>query len=161
MTELEQRIIAYVAHQTRIKPEQIKLNSRLVHDFGVDGDDAIELFEKFSKDFNVEIRLLWNHWYEHFVPEAGGPSMGFMIVTVIAVILGGILHGAFQGIPSWAWTILLIIIFLWVHNRFFFDRECIRAVPVTVSDLVDAAKAGTWVKNYDNSHVYFRTLDDL
>lgn len=158
LTEIEQRIIALVSHETGMKREHIKLTSRLVHDFGMDGDDAVECFEKFSTDFNAEIAPLWNHWHEHFGPEAVAPSMGYVIILVASVILGDILHSAFRGIPSWAWMILLIIVYHWVHHRLFFDREGIKAIPVTVGDLMDAAKAGTWVMHYDNSDMKFRTF---
>jgi hypothetical protein len=42
--ELEKRIIEFAASQTNLDPAKIRLDSRLLHDFGMDGDDAVESF---------------------------------------------------------------------------------------------------------------------
>ena len=53
---LENKIIEFVSNETRIsKKVKINLNTRLLEDIRIDGDDAIEFFEKYSKAFNVNI----------------------------------------------------------------------------------------------------------
>jgi hypothetical protein len=151
MPELEQRIIAFTAKERGMKPDRIHLSSRLSHDLGMEGDDAVEFFEKFSKEFDVDLVRLGDHWHLHFGPEGSAPPLGCMVVIGAAVILGSLLHEAFKPIADWIWMILLVGGFGWIYTRFFIDQEPSGVVPVTVSDLVDAAKEGRWIKQYDGS----------
>ena len=150
MTELEQRIIAFVEHETGTKSRWIELSSCLQHDLGMDGDDAVEFFEKFEKDFAVDLALLRHHWPNHFGPEFSSPSLGCLVVIGAAVVLGDLLHRAFQPIPSWGWILVLLVIFGCAYSWLFADRAADTSVKITVSGLVDAATAGRWVKEYDN-----------
>ena len=156
MTALEDRIVAFVAQERGDKIEEIQLSCRLSHDLGMDGDDAVEFFEQFGKEFNVDLSALGPHWHEHFGPEGGVPSLGCMVVIGAAVVIGDGLHGAYQPIPGWLWVIVLLSAFGWIYTRFFTDREQAGCLPVTVADLVDAAKEGKWMKNYEDGAL-FRT----
>jgi acyl carrier protein len=158
MTELEDRIIKFAAEEQGMKSEGIELSSRLSDDLGMDGDDAVDFFEKFGKKFSVDLELLWQHWRRHFGPEFSGPSLGAIVLIVACVILGDLLHRAFNRIPGWAAMIALIVGAVWTYNRFFADRNP-NVIPVTVGDLVDAAKARKWVKQYDDDGAtMFRTI---
>jgi hypothetical protein len=55
MIELEERIICFVAEQTGIKARRILLSSSLAQEIGMDGDDAVEFFQSFGRDFNVDL----------------------------------------------------------------------------------------------------------
>jgi acyl carrier protein len=81
MTDIEQSVVGFVAEETGYNPKRLALDSRLAHDIGVDGDDAVELFQKFEKRYEVDLTSLYEHWDQHFGPEGGGPGMGFMIAT--------------------------------------------------------------------------------
>ena len=149
MTELEERIVTFAAVERGMKRKRILLTSRLSHDLGMEGDDAVEFFEKFGEDFSVDLAPLGNHWHRHFGPEGGGiPSLGAIVLIVACVVVGDLLHLAFHWIPGWAAMIALIVVASWAYFRFFADRNP-DVIPVTVQDLVDAAKAGKWVKQYD------------
>lgn len=87
MTELRERIVAMVAEERSMNPQRILLSSRLLHDLGMDGDDAVEFFEKFAKEFNVDLSALGKHWSEHFGPE-GTPSLPGLVLVGITVALG-------------------------------------------------------------------------
>jgi hypothetical protein len=161
MTELEDRIIAFTAKERGMKPNRISLSSRLNHDLGMDGDDAIEFFEKFSKDFEVDVGELKEHWSDHFGPEGTGVPLGALAVIGISVVLGDLLHRFIQWGPIWAWMIALMFVFGWGYLKFLTDHGHDGIMPVTVEDLVIAAKTGTWVKHDkgdDNTHM-FRMLD--
>lgn len=158
MIEFEDRIIEFTAAERSMKRKDILLSSCLSHDLGMDGDDAVEFFEKFGKDFNVDLELLWQHWRLHFGPEFSGPSLGSIVAIVACVVVGDLLHRTFHRIPGWAAMIALIVVAGWAHFRFFTDRDREGAIPVTVQDLVEAAKAGKWVKQFDDGAPNFRAL---
>jgi hypothetical protein len=158
MTELEARIIGFVAEERGMKPQRIILSSRLYHDLGMDGDDAVEFFEKFGKDFNVDLSPLREHWSEHFGPEGSAPSLGCMVVIGVAVVLGDLLHRVFQFLPSWAWMIVLLIAFGWAYHRIFASSERDDMLSITVVDLVEAVSHERWTKQYGESANLFRTL---
>jgi acyl carrier protein len=83
MTELEQDIIAFIANETGTERSSVRLSSRLAQDIGLDGDDAVELFEEFGEKFHVDLTALGDHWHDHFHSEGlFGSSPGFMVVTI-------------------------------------------------------------------------------
>jgi hypothetical protein len=148
MTELEERIIAFVVKETGVQANHVQLDSSLGDDIGMDGDDAVEFFQKFGTKFQVDLGGLYEHWHQHFGPEGGGPSLGCVVVIVVAVVASSLLHDAFKRIPIWLSTIVLIGVFGWVYNKFVAEPQ---EVSVTVRDLVDAATSGRWVKHYDEA----------
>ena len=54
-SDLDNKVIKFVSSETRINEAKLKLESSLFHDLGVDGEDALELIEAFSKEFNVDV----------------------------------------------------------------------------------------------------------
>lgn len=127
----------------------------------MDGDDAVEFFEKFSKEFGVDVTVLQQHWSEHFGPEGPVVPLGCLVVLGLAIVFGDLLHSYFRWGPAWAWMIPLILVFGWVYNTFILDHGDNGLTPVTVQELVEAAEAGMWVKHYStNGGVQmFRMLD--
>ena len=51
------------------RPERVTLKSDLFSDLGIDGDDAVEVFQKIKEEFEVDFSSM--HWDRHFGPEAG------------------------------------------------------------------------------------------
>ena len=147
MTELEEQIVNLIVQRTGIKAKKVNLNSRLAQDIGMDGDDAVEFFEKFTEQFHVDLTALGPNWQRHFLPEGGGPSLGCMVTIGIGVVAGGLLHEAFKRVPAWAAMIVLVPLFCRIYVKLFDEPED-EMIPITVKDLVDAAIAGTWVKSY-------------
>ncbi|MGA2153476.1 MAG: DUF1493 family protein [Bryobacteraceae bacterium] len=141
MSSLEERIIAFTADEIGVKRGRIRLDSRLLHDLGMDGDDAVEFFEEFSKRFHVDVTPLSNHWAQHFGPEIGG---GPILLAVIGLAVGAatLLHKAVPAVPTWAWCIPLVPSLIWCGNKV----VTARVVPVTVRDLVNAASTGEWAE---------------
>ena len=83
MTALEEDIIAFVVGQTGMKRNSVHLSSRLAQDIGMDGDDAVEFFEKFGEQFHVDLTALSDQWDDHFGGEGiFRSSPGFMVVTI-------------------------------------------------------------------------------
>jgi acyl carrier protein len=150
MTELEERIIALVVEERGSEGLRIDLDSSLAQDLGMDGDDAVEFFGKFGKEFRVDLTALGGHWNQHFASEGclGGPPLGCVVVVVAAALAGGLLHMAVARIPAWPSIIALIAVFGWMCRKFFNYYEPEEKIPITVQDLVDAAASGKWVKQY-------------
>jgi acyl carrier protein len=49
------QLIEFLSTQLSIPKKKIHLEDSLFHDFGVDGDDAIEVINEYSKRFDVSI----------------------------------------------------------------------------------------------------------
>lgn len=143
---LEERVIDFTASEVGGKGHKVLHETRLAQDLGVDGDDAVEFFEKFSDRFEVDLQDLHFHWDSHFAPEGTQLSLGSMIVLAGCGV-AGVAIGEFVGVlPSWAWAILLLGIAFFVYQRWFAEEDS--SIPVTVADLIDAARAGRWQKSY-------------
>jgi hypothetical protein len=122
----------------------------------VDGDDAVELFQKFEKKYEVDLTSLYEHWDQHFGPEGSSPPMGFLIAIGAAVIVGDLLNRAYRPIPTWAWMTALLVAYLFVHGKFF--SEPVNYIPITVQELVDAAISHKWNREYELEEAMFRSL---
>ena len=68
--ELYSRIVAFVSETTGIRAERIHATTRVQHDCGVTGDDAVELMSKFSEQFSVDLAEF--EFDRHFGPESSG-----------------------------------------------------------------------------------------
>jgi len=67
--DLEQRIKEFVARERATEVGKITLDTTLVGDLGVDGDDGWELIEAFGKEFEVDLSEFDES--KHFGPESG------------------------------------------------------------------------------------------
>ena len=145
MTELASYILQFVAEETGCNPSRLSLDSRLLHDLGMDGDDANEFFQKFEKTYKVDLAPLYQQWDQYFGPEPSFSSvpLGGMIAIVAAVLLGDVLNRIYNPIPGWAWMIALLAAATVVHAKFF--TEPVNLKPITIRELVDAASRHTWV----------------
>jgi hypothetical protein len=125
----------------------------------MEGDDAVEFFNKFGEKFHVDLATLHEHWHEHFFPEGfGAPSAGCMVVIGASVIVGGFVHEVVKRIPAWLSMIGAAVLFSWIYGKFFVEQQPGKT-PITVQDLVEAASSGKWVKHYDEPAAsLFRTL---
>ena len=102
---LIQEIVSLLAKKTGLKVAELSLDARLLHDLGVDGDDARELILAFAHEFGVDISAF--RFSKHFRSE---PSL------------------------------LNVLWFLPSHK----EERIERKVPVTIRDLVEAARSKTW-----------------
>lgn len=149
MTELEDRILDLLVAMTGVERGRIELDSALVQDFRMDGDEADAFFAEFAENFRVDLASLTPHWHDHF--RSGGLPKGCVIVTGTGVVAGFLVHLAFNSIPAWAAIIGLILVVGWGCRKVFNYYEHEEKEPVTVKDLVDAAAAGKWVKLYQGN----------
>jgi len=146
MTDLTSRILAFTASERVMPIDSIQLESRLSHDLGMDGYDAVEFFEAFGKSFSVDLAPLYRDWSRYFGPEGFGLNWRVALVLIFATAAGFLLSVKVGLFPQWVWTASLALIVLFLTRRFCPEVLSIKSLPVTVQDLVDAAEAGKWVK---------------
>lgn len=104
---IEEKVKALVAQQTGVRIEELSLQTELGKELGIDGDDAVEFFEKFSEEFQVDLSTF--QFDKYFGPEAS-----FDPVLWLVSILSG--------------------------------TPIRKLEPVSIQDLVSAAKAKRWLK---------------
>jgi hypothetical protein len=143
---LQERVLAFVSEQTGVKGEKIRLETTLSRDLGIEGDDAVEFFEKFRTKFAVDLQELGRDWSFYFCPE-GLPISTALIVFVPAIPIALVLIQIFPRVPDWLWFIAALV--FWVSLVGFWEnwRERKAKHPqVTVQDLIDCAHSGVWTK---------------
>ena len=75
--KLRDKVIAFVAAELCVKTQEISLETDLLKDLGVDGADAVELLEKFSDEFHVDVSGL--DLRKSFGPEGGANPFCFLV----------------------------------------------------------------------------------
>ena len=59
----------FLCEQWRVRPERLTPSTRLLHDLGIDGDDAEEILLDFIERFHVDFSSF--HFTDYFGSEAG------------------------------------------------------------------------------------------
>jgi acyl carrier protein len=136
----QSEIVDILAKKTGLSRETLHLSDRLVQDLGIDGDDAVELFDSLHQRFGTDLTHLHEHWSDHFGPEF---SCLNVLIVVPAAALGGVVAALANLSAFWAIAITLALVATWhwaVRRRGATDR----LIPVTIRDLVAAVEAGAW-----------------
>jgi len=127
-----------------VPAHKVTSEARIVHDLGVDGDDAAELLEELHKRFGTDFDALEGQWREFFNTESASP--GSILLGIPAVII----FGAVAGIISAVWhlpklvAVLLALLLLVIGSRLlshWFGKEL---RPLTVGGLAQIVEAGRW-----------------
>ena len=151
MPDLASRIQTFTAHERGMSIECIRLESRLSHDLGMDGDDAVEFFEAFGKSFSIDLAPLYKDWSRYFGPEWYiGLNWRLAPLVIFATAAGFLLSVKVGLLPQWVWTVSLALIALFLFHRYRPYILAAKMLPITVQDLIDAANAGKWIKPFPN-----------
>ena len=119
-------------------------SARIVHDLGVDGDDAGELFQELHERFGTDFSELTHQWSVFFNIEGASPRAILLGILAIGVCggaagaLAAVLH--LPLIVSGGLTLSLFIGFGWLISRWF-GRDL---KPLTVDGLTEIVQAGRW-----------------
>jgi hypothetical protein len=142
---VEERVFALISDFHGVKRSKMFLHSTLSHDLGMEGDDAVEFFQEFQKEFAVDLRTLWEDWYCYFTRE-GMPLATGLSIFVPTVMVGFLLNRLLPQIPVWLCCALGFV--LSIFAMFCWGRFVGKAPEpqITVQDLVDCAHAGKWNK---------------
>jgi hypothetical protein len=146
MDSLETSILDFVADASGARRNKLSLTTQLSEDLGIEGLDAEELFQTFGEKFGVDLTPLWDYWDYHFAPE-GGPGWPFLIPCLICLLIGAAIHQAVAWLPFWVYGIALLVLWIWPLRCWPFTGK--QAIPITVQELVEAARQGRWVKSYE------------
>lgn len=127
-----------------VPARKVTRDARIMHDLGVDGDDAAELFEELHKRFGTDFGALEGQWREFFNTEGASPHA--ILFGIPAIIIFGAVAGIISAV--WHWpklvAVLLALLLLVVGSRLLsrcFAREL---RPLTVRGLAQIVEAGRW-----------------
>lgn len=134
-------VLKLVVEQTGVIPEKVHSSSRLLHDLGMDGDDAVDFFNRVHERFGTDLTALHEHWSEHFGPE--GLSCWTGLVVIPASVVSGVVAGAAGLSTFWGGVIAVALLTAWVWAMRRWGLPD-RTVPVTVGQVVTAVEAGLW-----------------
>jgi acyl carrier protein len=73
---LNDKVIAWLADHLAIPLSKISMTSRIREDFGVDGDDAVELLQSYAETFRVDCSEF--DYKRYFGDEGGLSSLGLI-----------------------------------------------------------------------------------
>lgn len=119
-------------------------DARILHDLGVDGDDAGEIFQALHERFGTDFTELTRQWRVFFNAEGASPQAMLWCITTIIVCGGS--AGALVAALHWptivAWELALVLLVGggWLVSRWF-GREL---QPLTVAGLAEIVRAGRW-----------------
>lgn len=137
----QSEVIGLIAHERGLPRERVHLSDRLLHDLGMDGDDAVDFFNSVHERFGTDLTHLHENWSKHFGPE--GFSCWYGLAIIPAAVIGGAVAGLAGPSAFWGFaiTVALIAAALWTL-RPWGPRD--RTIPVTVAEVVAAVEAGVW-----------------
>lgn len=119
-------------------------DARIVHDLGVDGDDAAELLQRLHADFGTDFQVLDEQWKLFFNSE--GPGWRSILFGIPLLLMCGGAAGVVVGRYGWpkyvAYVLAVIAFFAasWLLSRWFGSE--LRSV--TVSGLANIVEEGRW-----------------
>lgn len=143
---LEDRVIEFTANRIPAAAGRVTLDSRLLQDLGLDGEDAMEFFEAYDDEFDVDLSvLIEQNWKRHF-GAVGGVRWGIVAGFFVCFVISEILERLMRAVPQWMTYLLLILIWAGLMQFWPFGARPPELVPITVRDLVEAARAREWVK---------------
>lgn len=133
--------------EARVTPE-----ARILHDLGVDGEDAGEMFQSLHERFGTDFTELHRQWRVFFNTEGASPR-AILIGIVATIVCGagaGVLVAALHW-PKFVGAILTVALLYgtgWLFSRWF-GRDL---QPLTVSGLAEIVRAGRWPADPSDVH---------
>lgn len=145
-TSLEDRVLQFTAKRIPDAASRVSLDSRLVEDLGLDGEDAIEFFEAYDDEFEVDLSvLIEQNWKRHF-GSVGGVHWSIVAGFFVCFLISEGLARLLKSVPQWLLYLGIILVW-WGVLQFWPANTKKELVPITVRDLLEAAQAKRWVKS--------------
>jgi acyl carrier protein len=148
--QLEWRVKDRLAVKLAMDSDEISMNFRLRSDLGMDGDDAVEFFDRYAEDFGVDLHELKAGWQFYFGPERAALSRGTklaMIAGVSAWLIQAMLYpqlSTFFALVTAAALSLIVWLAVEIAERLNRDPEIPVEREITVGELVEHARTGIW-----------------
>jgi hypothetical protein len=145
LTPLQHRVLEFATVQLQLKPRQVRLDARLLHDLGLTGRNARAFIQAFSLEFEVNCDALLAHdeWNRHFGPERFPRRLPIFLAVTLAVT--GMIAGG-QLDVQWLWLLVAVGVWLARSKAWPMGRGRSDMLPVTLLDLVTAVEEGGWVR---------------
>jgi hypothetical protein len=139
-------VIELVAEERGLAVAKVQLSSRLWHDLGMYGDDAVEFFEKFQNRYGVDLTALHQNWDCHFGPEGFGSLMLLPVMVLLLLLPVPLLPLGISPILVWTLELVALLLWFWPLRQWPLKDK---SIPVTVQDLVSAAETKRWPMTYE------------
>jgi acyl carrier protein len=136
---IQAQVVELVVEATAVKPENVLLTTRLLDDLGMDGDDAVEFFNRVHERFGTDLTHLHSRWREHFGPEAL-PCTAVPVIALAAVV-GGLVGSVAGPIAGTATAVAALAASVWALPKLGLVDKM---TPITVAEVVSAVEAGSW-----------------
>ena len=145
LTPLQHRVLEFTMRQLSLKPRQVVLEARLLHDLGLTGHRARAFIRAFGREFNIDCSALLerDEWNRHFGPERFPRRLPIFLcvaLVVTAMILGGQLDA------QWLWLVVAVGVWLARSKAWPMGKGRSDMQPITILDLVAAVEEGEWTK---------------
>jgi ribose/xylose/arabinose/galactoside ABC-type transport system permease subunit len=119
-------------------------HARILHDLGIDGDDAGEVFDALHIQCSTDFTELNRQWRVFFNTEGMSPRA--MLFGILAIIVCGGGSGALVGALHWPKIIAVLLTLAMLAGccllfSKWFGREL---RPLTVNGLSEIVRAGRW-----------------
>ena len=143
--DIEEGVLRSVSKERGIRLAKLKLSDRLRVDLGMDGTDAVEFFESFAAEFNVDCSELQNCWNDYFGPEAAPWLPGTKPIFIAGSMALGILIAIlFPRLHFWAVCLLvlgiwIVVLSAWAQINTLRERKNPTSRQITIAQLVEAA----------------------
>jgi hypothetical protein len=138
-----------IADQFGIDPADLQPSMRLLHDLGLDGDEARRFFATFLERHPFDDSELMRNWSRHFGDEGFRPRR--MLFVFSAVELAAAASVMFDAVPPWLLYLGAVLLLTPAAVVMTARREEKRFSPVTVADLIAAAETRRWPLTYPDA----------
>ena len=135
----EAKVIELVIDATEVKPEEVLPSTRLLHDLGMDGDVAVDFFNRVHEQFGTDLTHLHARWGEHFGREGLGCATALIILP--AALVGGLVGKVAGLIAGTAATAVALAATVWAIPKLGLVSQM---TPITVAEVLSAVEAGRW-----------------
>jgi len=107
-------------------------------------DDALDFFEAFASDYNVNLDSLFTrHWQRHFGGQ--GMSLDSLCAQFLCAAPAGFLAGFGASFEGWLLYGFLMLLWFVGFRAWPFFRRCPEGgVPIRVRDLAVSIRLGRW-----------------
>ena len=143
---IEAEIVGLIAHERGLPSHKVTLSSRLLHDLGMDGDDAVEFFREFEERYDADLATLYEHWDRHFGPEGLGSPTTFLVMLVLLFLPLPLIPLGISPALVWGAEIAAVLLWHWPVKQWPLKDK---TIPVTVEDVIVAAETKRWPIAYD------------
>jgi Protein of unknown function (DUF1493) len=137
------RVFALAADERGRNIEKLEPQLTLQRDLGMDADDAVEFFDRFGREFSVDLRPLGEDWRYYFGPE-GIPFRAALFLLIPGFTFSILFVRFLPRFPDWSCFLLGFAIWTLVLFGWTYLRGSVSNPQITIQGLIDCVHAGIW-----------------